>query len=53
MYAATTSNTDICLIVAVVLFGIAAVVRVARDAFDGALVAAGLAVLTLAFLIAP
>lgn len=53
MNAVATSNTDLCLIIALVFFGVAFVVRVAAHAIDSAFIAAGLAVLTLAFLITP
>ena len=47
------NNVDICLIIAVILFVIAGVMRLLVRGFDGALVAFGLAFLALAHLVNP
>jgi len=51
MLIATISNVDICLLIAVILFVIAGVMRIMVRGFDGALVAFGLAAFALAFLV--
>ena len=47
------TNSELLLIVACVLFAVAGVMRLMSRAFDGALVAAGLALATLAFVVVP
>ena len=47
------TNIDLCLIVAIVLFVCAAVMRLMGRAFDAALIAFGLAFFALAFLVDP
>ena len=51
MILATINNVDLCLIIAVILFAIAGVMRLLARGFDGALVAFGLAAFALAFLV--
>lgn len=46
-------NVEICLLIAVILFGVAAVLRFMNRAVDSALVAVGLGVFALAFLVNP
>lgn len=53
MILATITNVDICLLIAVVLFVIAGVMRLFVRGFDGALVAFGLAFFSVAFLVNP
>ncbi len=48
---ATITNVDLCLIIAVILFIIAGVMRLLVRGFDGALVAFGIAAFALAFLV--
>ena len=45
------TNSELLLVIACVLFVVAAVVRLGARAFDGALVAAGFAAVALAFVI--
>lgn len=47
------NNVDLCLLIAVILFGVAAVIRLMARSIDGTLVAAGLAFFALAFLVNP
>ena len=51
MLLATITNVDICLLIAVILFIIAGVMRLLVRGFDGALIAFGLAAFALAFLV--
>lgn len=48
-----SNNVDLCLLIAVILFGVAGVIRVMARSVDGALIATGLAFFTLAFLVNP
>lgn len=47
------NNVEICLLIAIILFVVAGVMRVMARAFDAALVAFGLAVFALAFIVNP
>lgn len=47
------NNIELCLMLAIVLFVVAGVIRAIGRSVDGALVAFGLAVLALAFIIDP
>jgi hypothetical protein len=49
---AQTSNSELALVVAVMLFVVAGVIRVAHDAIDAGLVAFGFAASVLAWLVA-
>ena len=45
------SHSDLALLVAVVMFGVAAFVRAMAKSIDGTLIAVGLAIFALAFLV--
>lgn len=49
--AASASNADMALIVAMILFAVAGVIRLMHDAIDGGLIALGFAAVVLAWII--
>ena len=53
MLLATINDVDLCLIIAVILFACAGVMRLMSRAFDATLIAVALAFFALAFLVNP
>lgn len=47
------NHNDLCLLIAVILFGVAGAIRLMARSVDGTVVAAGLAFFALAFLVSP
>jgi hypothetical protein len=45
------THSDLCLIIAIILFAVVAAIRAMAKSIDGTLVAVGLAVFALAFLV--